>query len=93
MSGTPLYTVHTGDGRYIAACTFLEDAAQVVANYSGGRIKFRHGKILWREGEDGEAGNSADYVAQLASKREAEYLERFERKNRHRHLSGRGNQR
>lgn len=63
MASSPKFKVYRG-GEYVAACKHAEDAAALVA-VSGGEVRYGHGasSVVWREGEDGHAGDSYDGAA------------------------------
>lgn len=66
----PRFTVYSSDGKYVAECKYVEDAAKVVASYIRGTIRLGHSRIVWREGsESNTAGNSYDAVAQTIAER------------------------
>lgn len=73
MSSSPKYKVYDASGTYQAACKEIEAAAALVALYGdGSTIRFDHRTALWREGKEIQpAGESYDYVAELATEREA----------------------
>ena len=52
-------------GDRIARTFYVEDAAAIVALHAGGTIRAGH-RVLWREGVDGQAGESYDRVAEVA---------------------------
>lgn len=60
---TPMLKVYR-DGEYVASCKYYEDAAMLVA--INGVVKYGHGKIIWREGqEEIEAGESYDHASDI----------------------------
>jgi len=76
MAAAPRYKVFNPEGRYVAACKHVEDAACLVANYGdGATIRLSHAKrdAAWTEGaEDQPAGESYDHVRNTVWRREAE---------------------
>ena len=73
MAASPKYKVFTGsNGVYVASCKFAEDAAAVVALYQDGEIRTGHAKkdTVFRNGIDGDAGESVDLVAEIVHERE-----------------------
>ncbi len=72
MAGSPRFKVYDAEGVYQAATRYAELAAAVVALLGdGSRIKL-DGRIVWREGTDGHAGDSYDQVAAVISERVAD---------------------
>lgn len=74
MSGTPRWKVYDGDGLYVAACRYIEDAAAVVGGHDDGstiRDGAHNRRIVWREGKDGHAADSYDDVAATVNMRVA----------------------
>ena len=64
------YKVYSPDGEFIAACKYPEDAAAVVALQNSGTVRWRHRKIIWREGkEECFASESYDGAAQIMRSR------------------------
>jgi len=64
-------------GEYVAAFVYAEDAALFLgtAGSSGDTIKFRHSKIVWREGhEELHASESYDRTAQIMRERMHQYV-------------------
>lgn len=65
MASSPRWKCYR-DGKYVAACKYLEDAAAIIAN--GGEIRDGHspGRVVFRDGQDGiSAADSYDAVAQF----------------------------
>ena len=64
MAGAPRWKVYDANGKYQAATKEIEAAAALVSFYGeGSKIKLDHRNVVWVEGEDGEAGDSYDAVA------------------------------
>jgi hypothetical protein len=66
MAASPKYKIYDHTGTYQAACKEIEAAAAVVSFYGeGSTIREGHGQrdIVRREGEEGLAGESYDFVA------------------------------
>lgn len=60
----PQFKVYDAQGVYQAAAKEIEAAAAVVSMYGpGSSIRLGHTKVVWREGVDGDAGESYDNVA------------------------------
>ena len=73
MAATPKYKIFTPDNEYVASCKYVEDAAALVAfRGHGSTIRTGHSKksIVYTNGEDGEAGESYDVVADIVFNRE-----------------------
>ena len=68
MAGAPRWKVYNHSKHYVAACKLVEDAALIVGSYGHGAT-IRDGHLarstVWREGIDGEAGESVDYVVEI----------------------------
>lgn len=65
MAGSPRFKVYDATGKYQASCKEIEAAAAVVSFYGeGATIKDGHTRVVWREGVDGDAGDSYDAVAE-----------------------------
>lgn len=82
MAGSPTWKVYSGDGEYIAAVKYLEDAAALVAMRGDGTtIRYQHGVVIWREGKETQpAGESYDYVAETCRTRvHAKHVASYER--------------
>lgn len=74
MAGAPEYKVYDRDGRYQAACKEPEAAACLASLYGeGATVRWQHRAILWREGKDGNAGDSYDAAAQTILARKRDY--------------------
>lgn len=68
MAATPKWKVYRG-GEYIGCTKHAEDAAALVG-MSGGTIKYGHGRIIWREGqEEIDASESYDGAARIMEAR------------------------
>ena len=68
MAGSPILKVYNAQGKYIASCKYLEDAAILVGfNGKGSKVlKGHNGKALWHEGfESQSASDSFDEAAQV----------------------------
>lgn len=64
---TPEFKVFDAQGEYQAAVRHIEDAAVLVASWSGGTIRWGHSVIVWTEGgETQPAGESFDFVVETA---------------------------
>lgn len=79
MAAAPRFKVFDGNGTYQGATKELEAAAALVAFYGdNASIRIGHATkdIVWLNGieQDGEAAESYDYVAEIASKRITEKL-------------------
>jgi hypothetical protein len=60
------WKVHGATGRQLASCAYAEDAAAVVAVHcDGATIKFG-GRVVFKQGRDGNAGDSYDGAASIA---------------------------
>lgn len=70
MAGAPVYKVYR-DGKYVAACKHVEDAAMLVAGHDGATIRHGHTFIVFTEGVDGRAGESYDAVYDIVNERYA----------------------
>lgn len=72
MAGTPVLKVFNRQGKYVASCKYLEDAA-ILASYHGrgAKVKKGHsGKTLWHEGSEVIfASESFDRAAQIMKRR------------------------
>ena len=70
MAGTPRFKVYSSQGEYVAACKHASDAGALVGLYGeGATIRDGHAlkHTVWKEGfEDQPAGESYDYVSQVA---------------------------
>jgi hypothetical protein len=80
MAHSPMWKVFNATGKYVASCKYPEDAAAIVATYGdGAEIRFGHRKkdVMWREGEDGFAGDSYDSVAAVCRSRLPALRERW----------------
>lgn len=67
MAQSPRFKVYDAAGVYQAACKEPEAAAAVVSIYGpGATIRAGHSKrdTVWVEGDDGDAGDSYDVVAE-----------------------------
>lgn len=67
MASAPRFKVYSGAGIYVAACKDPTDAAAVVALYGSGatiRDGHRAADVVFTNGEDGDAGESYDAVAE-----------------------------
>lgn len=72
MGASPGWKVYNAKGEYVAACRDLYMAAAIIAGVGGDwwTIRWRHGRIMWREGAEGvSAGESYDQVAITVAKR------------------------
>lgn len=70
MAAAPEFKVYDAAGKYQAACKEIEAAAALVAFYGeGATIRHRHHMIAWTEGQDGNAAESYDSVAQFVTDR------------------------
>ena len=72
MAGAPVLKVYNRQGKYVASCKHLEDAAILASNHGkGAKVKKGHsGKTLWHEGfEVISAGESFDRAAQIMRRR------------------------
>lgn len=70
MAASPRWKVYSPTSEYVAACRYVEDAAAVVALYgNGASIRDDHGRKVWIEGSDGDAGESYDHVAEVVRER------------------------
>lgn len=71
MAGSPVWKVFSADGLYVAACKHVEDAACLVAMRGDGTtIRYQHKFVVWTEGAEKQAaGESYDYVADIANAR------------------------
>ena len=75
MSGTPKFKIYR-EGEYVAACKYAEDAAAIVG-VSGGLVKYDHGRVIWREGEELiEASQSYDEAGAIMVKRVTDYAQK-----------------
>ena len=75
MAASPRYKVYSQDGVYMASCKELEAAAALVALYGdGATIRDGHTKLLYRNGTDGEAGDSYDAVVEAALHKRGEAI-------------------
>lgn len=64
MAASPQWKVFDSNGQYQAACKEPEGAAVLVTFYGeGATIRFGHKRILWTEGQDGNAADSYDDTA------------------------------
>lgn len=70
MAQTPMLKVYVR-GEYVASCKHPEDAAAILSANGDptGNIRCDHRLIVWREGCDGQAGDSYDAVAALIERR------------------------
>ena len=75
---TPIWKIYDSQGKYVAACTYSEDAAAVVSLHGdGATIRHGHSPIVWRNGsEDFDAGESYDRTAALIMDRWSVYQHR-----------------
>lgn len=71
MAAAPKYKIYTPAHGYIAACKFAEDAAALVAiQGDGAEIRdIDHRTVLFKQGTDGDAGESYDAVAEIVRER------------------------
>lgn len=69
MAAAPQWKVYH-NGEYVAACKYREDAAALVAIFSGGIVKHGHSLIVWREGYEAfSAGESYDRAGDVMEQR------------------------
>lgn len=70
MAGSPKWKVYR-DGKYVAACKHIEDAAVLVAAApTGSEIRYEHSFVVWREGHESQpAGASYDFVHETVQAR------------------------
>ena len=76
MAAAPRFKIFNPQGKYIAACKHIEDAAMVVGSYGdGAQIRDGHAKkyAVWTQGIDGDAAESVDEVASLANQRISDF--------------------
>lgn len=76
MSGTPKLKFFTPAGEYEASCKHPTSAAALCALYgAGSEVRWGHSKsnTLYTEGEDGEAAESYDRVAETIINRAPDY--------------------
>jgi hypothetical protein len=91
MAATPRFKIFDKDGNYQASCHEVEAGAALLgALYASGTIRIGHSvkDIVYRDGVDGNAGESYDAVAIIVDERvqkmHAELQERIaEAKRRH----------
>lgn len=73
MAGSPKWKVFNPQGKYVASCLHIEDAAAIISAYGeGATLRWGHRKCdtFWIEGEEcAEAGDSYDRVARIVGKR------------------------
>ena len=71
MSGTPKFKVYSLGREYIGCLRYAEDAAALVAlQGAGATVKYKHRKVIWREGgEEISAGESYDRAARIMRRR------------------------
>lgn len=79
MARTPRLKVYNAAGKYIAAVVYAEDAAALIAGGHGPGTTIRDGHrvkdIVWTEGDDGQAAESYDTVANKVYARIADRTE------------------
>ena len=69
MSATPQYKCYLNN-EYLASTKHLEDAAVLVAAWSGGEVRYGHNFVLWTEGKEVfSAGESYDGAADIMQRR------------------------
>ena len=72
MAATPPIKIYR-NGEYVASCHYFEDAAAIAAMTRGTVVRWRRGKILWREGqEEVNAEDSLDVAASVMRQRSLE---------------------
>jgi hypothetical protein len=65
MAGSPVWKIYNADGKYEGSLNDPSLAGAVVALLGkGSSIRYQHGVVCWREGVDGDAGESYDAVAE-----------------------------
>ena len=65
MSGSPDWKVYDAGGAYQAAAKDASLAAAIVSVLGeGATVRYRHSRIVWREGVDGSAFDSYDAAAE-----------------------------
>ena len=68
MAATPVWKVYHADGEYLASVKYPEIGAMILAGLGGpgNTLRYGHHKVVWTEGQDGEAWQSYDEVAAMA---------------------------
>lgn len=70
MGASPAFKIYNDEGQYMGSCHEAEGAAALVSFYGiGSTIRYQHRHIVWREGEDGDAGESFDAAADFVRER------------------------
>lgn len=70
MARSPVWKVYDVNGEYTAATKSADDAAMLVGARAGGTVRYKHRKIVWREGhEEFSAADSWDGAAMVMVER------------------------
>jgi len=71
MGASPIWKVYSENREYLASFKRPEHAAALVSALGDGTtLRWGHIGTVWTEGEDGQAGDSYDYVAEVAHERQ-----------------------
>ena len=67
------WKVFNPNGKQVASCRYASDAAAIIACYGDGATLRYNGRIVYKDGRDGNAADSFDAVAEHADNKAREH--------------------